>query len=242
MSAWRDTRNEASLRRLQRALPEVFPAPVLAHALSRPFIPPTPRRAVESYWRAHSVRADRLARALAKAGGAPDGWSWRLEAETTRGGAVATFRMPPAPFREAAFARGPGFCCVCGQPVFRFGWHRDLWQTGKPNRNASWHAACVVAWQLWSAPSGYVRPLKRRQRFRCPQSAKRLLKGAEVDHATPLFRVWREHRDMPWPELLGFWGLPNLQVINRDAHAVKCAVEAGLRRRRVEVPAPFLMD
>jgi hypothetical protein len=34
---------------------------------------------------------------------------------------------------------------------------------------------------------------------------------------------------MPWPALLGFWGLPNLQVINREAHVAKCADEAGHR-------------
>ena len=33
-----------------------------------------------------------------------------------------------------------------------------------------------------------------------------------------------------WPNLLDFWGLPNLQLINRDAHVAKCAVEAGGRR------------
>jgi hypothetical protein len=26
--------------------------------------------------------------------------------------------------------------------------------------------------------------------------------------------------------LLDFWGLPNLQMINRDVHAAKCAIEA----------------
>ena len=30
--------------------------------------------------------------------------------------------------------------------------------------------------------------------------------------------------------LLDFWGLPNLQVINRAAHAAKCAIEARHRR------------
>ena len=35
---------------------------------------------------------------------------------------------------------------------------------------------------------------------------------------------------LPWPKLLDFWGLPNLQVINRDIHAAKCAVEAAGRR------------
>jgi hypothetical protein len=31
--------------------------------------------------------------------------------------------------------------------------------------------------------------------------------------------------------LLAFWGLPNLQVINRDVHAAKCADEATYRGR-----------
>ena len=48
----------------------------------------------------------------------------------------------------------------------------------------------------------------------------------EVDHRIPLFRVWNEYRGAPWPKVLDFWGLPNLQVINRDAHAIKSALEA----------------
>jgi hypothetical protein len=44
--------------------------------------------------------------------------------------------------------------------------------------------------------------------------------------------VWGEHRDADWPRLLAFWGVPNLQVINRDAHAAKCASEANDRRAR----------
>ena len=42
--------------------------------------------------------------------------------------------------------------------------------------------------------------------------------------------VWREHRDLAWPLLLRYWGVPNLQVINRDVHAEKCAAEARQRR------------
>jgi len=64
-SAWRAQRNAEALARLQRNLPEIFPASVLLHARARPFIPPTPRRAVESYWRHHPIRVDKLARALA---------------------------------------------------------------------------------------------------------------------------------------------------------------------------------
>jgi hypothetical protein len=227
-SEFRDEYNRKARARLERALPDVFPAQVLAQALARRFIPPMPRLAVDGYWRAHPIRAERLARALAAKGVAPPEWTWRLAA-TAKSDLPKTFRAPPAPFRERAFARGPGFCCVCGQPVYRFGWHVDLWDAGR-NKKAGWHACCVIAWNLWNAPSGYVRVLKRLQERRCKESGRRLLKAAEVDHRVPLFQVWRDHRDMPWPRLLDFWGLPNLQVINRDAHVAKCAVEAGDRK------------
>jgi hypothetical protein len=226
-SAWRAEQNARSLARLTKALPAIFPAPVLTHALNRRFTPPMPRLAVDSYWRAHVIRADRLARALAAVSGAPAGWTWRLGSGQ---GLPTSFRSPPAPYREAAFARGPGFCCVCGQAVYRLGWHVDLWQAG-PNRNASWHTACVVAWRLWNAPSNHVRILKRLQRRRCAETGGRLWKTAEVDHRVPLFRLWREDRHTPWPALLDYWGLPNLQVINREAHAAKCADEARYRSR-----------
>lgn len=227
MNAWRDAKNARSRARLDKALPAIFPVPVLQHALSRPLIPPTPRRAIESYWRMHPLRADRLARALAQRSGTPEGWTWRLDAVPD--GRRTSFRAPPAPFREPEHALGPGACCICGQTVYRFGWHRDLWGDGKPNKRATWHSACVTAWQLWCDPTGQVKLLKRAQGHRCRVTGKRLLRTAEIDHREPLFRVWRQHRDMPWPDLLDFWGLPNLQVINRDAHRLKCAAEAGTR-------------
>ncbi|BCM84258.1 hypothetical protein [Methylobacterium indicum] len=254
--SWREERNAAARARLEKSLPAVFPAPVLRHALARPLVPPTPRLAVESYWRHHILRADRLARALAARSGQPEGWSWRLgpggsigagsgkgppgaredsgwESLSGQGasgkGLPLSFRMPPAPFREGPHGLGKGHCCVCGQPVYRFGWHRDLWGTGTPNRNAAWHAACVAAWKFWIAPADHVKALKRRQGHRCAQSGKRLLRTAEVDHRVPLYRIWREERGRPWPELLGYWGVPNLQVVNRAVHADKCAAEAGER-------------
>lgn len=226
MSQWRDERNERSLARLRRAMPAVFPAPVLVHALSRSLIPPTPRLAVESYWRAHPIRADRLARALAARSGAPEGWAWRTGA--ARSGPVA-FRMPPAPYREKAHALGPGHCCVCGQRVYRLGWHVDLWRDEKPNRNATWHSACVAAWKLWTVPADAGRLLKVAQGRKCAVTGKRLLRTAEVDHRLPLYRVWRDHGETPWPDLLRYWGWPNLQVINRPAHVAKSAEEAGER-------------
>ena len=66
--------------------------------------------------------------------------------------------------------------------------------------------------------------------------AAELWKNAEVDHRVPLYRVWSEHRDTPWPDLLRYWGLPNLQVINRDAHVEKCADEARDRSARRSPP------
>ena len=235
MSGWQELkaeRNQRSLIRLTKALPPAFPRAVLSRALARPFVPPTPRLAVDSYWRAHPIRADRLARALAARSGAPRGWTWQL-GDNREHGLPVTYRMPPAPYRERAYTQGPGFCCVCGQPVYRLGWHVDLWNTG-PNKNAVWHCACVVAWQFWNAPNSQIQLLRRLQSRRCAQSGGRLRRSAEVDHRVPLFRVWSEQRDAPWPELLDFWGLPNLQVINRDVHTAKCATEA--RDRRVAAP------
>ena len=78
MSETRELQNRRALKRLTRALPSIFPAPVLTHALARRWTPPMPRLAIDSYWRAHPIRADRLARALATVSGAPAGWSWRI--------------------------------------------------------------------------------------------------------------------------------------------------------------------
>ncbi len=227
LSKWQDVRAEANrqaVARLTKSLPAAFPAAVLARALACRFVPPTPRLAIDGYWRDHPLRADRLARALAARSGAPDGWRWQL-ADGRGAGLPASFRSPPAPYRESAHAKGHGFCCVCGQPVFRFGWHVDLWDRGL-NNNASWHGACVVAWQFWNAPSVQAKLLRRLQGRRCRLTNRRLLRAAEVDHTVPLFEVWSRHRRTPWPDLLGYWGLPNLQIINREVHAAKCATES----------------
>jgi hypothetical protein len=230
MSTWRAERNDKSRARLERRLSDVFPPFVLAHAMRQPFTPPTQRLAVESYWRHRPLLADRLCRALAARSGAPAGWSWRLGARETD--LATSFRAPPAPYRQKRYALGPGYCCVCGQPVYRLGWHADLWGDVTPNKNATWHSACVVAWKFWAAPTAYLRILKLRQQRKCPSTGKRLLKTSEVDHRVPLFAVWADHRERPWPELLAFWGGPNLQVINKAAHSDKCAMEAGIRARK----------
>src|ERR1700692_1260284 len=101
MSTWQDLkteRNRQSVARLTKALPEIFPPLVLRTPLGRPFVPPTPRLAIDSYWRAHPLRADRLARGLAARSQAPGGWTWRLGDRSS--GLPFTFRTPPAPYRE----------------------------------------------------------------------------------------------------------------------------------------------
>jgi len=194
---------------------------------------------------AHSCRRRRGSQSIhigARIPFAPIAWRARLLPAAERlaagvGGSATAARTGcqphsghhPRPFRERAYARGHGFCCVCGQPVYRFGWHVDLWDAGT-NKNAVWHSACVVAWQFWTAPSDHARLLRRLQARRCGESGGRLWKSAEVDHRIPLFRVWNDCRDAPWPALLDYWGLPNLQVINRDVHVAKCATEAQHRR------------
>ena len=175
MSKWQEEqaeKNRRLLARLTKALPRIFPSAVLSRALGRPFVPPTPRLAIDSYWGAHPLRADRLARALAARRGAPSGWNWRL-GNNRKNGLPTTFRTTPTPYREHAYALGPGFCYVCGQPVYRFGWHVDLWDTGA-NKNAVWHSACVVAWQFWTAPSDHARLLRRLQARRCGESGGRI--------------------------------------------------------------------
>ena len=136
MSGWKELRaerNQRSLLRLNRALPPIFPRAVLARALARPFVPPTPRLAIESYWSAHPIRADRLARALAARSQAPAGWTWRLG---TAGAAyLSRFARHPRHTVNARRTRAR-ICGVCGQPVYRFGWHIDLWKPD-PTRTRS---------------------------------------------------------------------------------------------------------
>ena len=115
MSGWHELqakRNRQSLARLSKALPTIFPSGVLSRALSRPFVPPTPRLAIESYWSPHPFRADRLARALAARSGAPSGWTWRLG---DRGrGRSGTFRTPPRHIENANMHRGRAAAVCAG--------------------------------------------------------------------------------------------------------------------------------
>lgn len=211
---------EASARLARARTPP--PPPALLHGLKRRWIPKTARAAVDGYWRAHPLRADRLARALAARSEPPAGWRWT--APEIRAG----FRLPPQPFRAEAGSKA-GNCAVCGQPVFRLGWHADLWGDDAPNPRAGWHAACVAAWRFWLAPQSARKLVARIQRHRCALTDRRLLRDAELDHRVPLHEVWRDRREAPYSELLSYWGLGNLQVVNAQAHAGKTAAEASAR-------------
>src|SRR5580704_9160525 len=117
MSGWHELkaeRNRQSLGRLNKALPTIFPSGVLSRALSRPFAPPTPRLAIESYWGAHPLRADRLARALAARSGAPSGRTWRLG---DRGGDCPTRSgRRPRHIANANTHRGRAAAVFAGNP------------------------------------------------------------------------------------------------------------------------------
>lgn len=211
---------------LQRLANTDLPVVVLQHASTQRRVPHLPRLAVDSYWRSHPIRADRLARALAARSGAPEGWRWTVRSS------VQGLRLPPAPFREQAFARGAGFCCLCGQPVYSLGWHCDFRHSGELNRRAVWHACCVTAWRLWNNANQFRAELSRRQKRRCAATGGRLLRGAEVDHRKPLSEVWRERHELQWPSVLAYWGTPNLQVLSREAHQAKTIAEARSRGTR----------
>jgi hypothetical protein len=96
-------------------LPEVFPVAVLVHALSRPFLPATPRRTVDSYWRYHPVRADNLARALAALSGAPEGWEWRVGIQ--KSGPLVSFRVPRPRSANRPIRRVPAIA-VCAASLY----------------------------------------------------------------------------------------------------------------------------
>jgi hypothetical protein len=124
MSKWqaeKAERNRQSLARLNRALPRIFPSAVLSWAVGRPFVPPTPRLAVDSYWRAHPIRADRLARALAARSGAPSGWTWQL-GDNREPGLPVSIECHPRPTANAHTRKVQDFAaCAANQSIASVG-------------------------------------------------------------------------------------------------------------------------
>src|SRR6202040_415833 len=106
-SAWRAERNAKARARLMRRLPDVFPPVVLAHALAKPFVPPTPRRAIESYWRHHPVRADKLPPPLAATSRPPAGLA-RAADKPRQGGPSGELPRAARALSRGRAREGPG--------------------------------------------------------------------------------------------------------------------------------------
>ncbi len=232
MSETRELYNKRLAARLTRATPEIFPAPVLIHANNLRWMPPMPRLAADSYWRAHVIRADRLSRALAAQSGAPDGWTWR----TGKRGPLR--KLPPAARHIARRnSRAARASAACGQAVSIAS--AGTATCGTPARTA--------------APNG-IRPASRRGDCgtrratttgccaSCSRAAARRAAAAcgRPPRSTTACRCFRCGRSAATRRgrSLSYWGVPNLQVINRDVHAAKCAEEAKYRVQRRTQPLP----
>ena len=83
--------------------------------------------------------------------------------------------------------------------------------------------------RLWTAPARTTGYCADYSQGNVP-TGRRLLKTAEVDHHMPLFRVWREQRDTPWPTLLNFWGVRPSGNQSRGARG-EMLDEANYRRK-----------
>jgi hypothetical protein len=193
MSKWLDEkaeRNRQALACLSKKLPAIFPPAVLARALSRPFIPPTPRLVIGLIL----ARTSDSCRSISACSGGPQrGTGWLDVAAWGRPRELVTTDLP-----NAARAVSRTHLRERSRLLLRV----------RPAR-LSLRLACRSVGQRRQqerdTPSGEVRLLRRLQAGRCGQTGRRLWKSAEVDHRVPLFRVWSEHRDVPWPKLLDFW-------------------------------------
>ena len=147
---------------------------------------------------------------------------------------------------------GSAFCPLCGQESYSAGmWIESF---GRRSRGG-WHSVCVDAYRLWCAPQNEAREFALAQGLRCAESGAALVKVVEeestdryglrawskretfvtmeVDHRIPLWRVWREIAagEHSWPNVLDFWGYPNLAAITPEAHKAKSKREAAERAR-----------
>ena len=229
MSETRELYNRRAMARLTRALPDIFPAPVLVHALSRRWTPAMPRIsrsmriggrilsapiASRAHWHARVARrrldvANRIGCRIARVLLDSTGTLPRGEIFSR---CRLLLRLRPARL-SLRLAQGPVECRPKPSRNLAHGLRRSV---AVVERLRVHMTGCCGGFNHFDVrrPDGVF--------SRQPRSTTTM----------PLFRVWREQRDTPWPALLGYWGVPNLQVINREAHAAKCAVEANYRRER----------
>lgn len=155
--------------------------------------------------------------------------------EYSGGAPMRTHRNPPLPFH--ADPSRPGWCRICGQPINERGGWRMSFRRPQSTR-LTWHPVCTTTYFLWAQTSNYAAMVAFRQGGLCALTgepigppAKEYVTNIEVDHVVPLFRVARDHADLPWCEMIRFWGLSNLQALSRAGHLQKCAEEARERSR-----------
>lgn len=153
-------------------------------------------------------------------------------------------RSPPLPGAQRLY--GPDWkshprniCPVCLCRTYAGGdWRADA---GAPRWNKCWHAPCFAAHTIWADAGGAAYGLAQRQDGRCPitgaplfgpPSAKghvHLVRGVQVDHIKPLWRVRLDAAVHPWPDVLRFWGPSNLQALSPEGHKIKTRQEAAQR-------------
>ena len=142
---------------------------------------------------------------LAKKQGAPEDWTWAKHCK-------GKYRKFPTPWRK----KSPyGKCVMCGRPIYKLGWHAPWGQDKKINKKANWHAVCSFVYL------DSTRPKKK--------------KGYQIDHFTPLYRVYRawKDRDDAWPTITHFWSPDNIQYITEKEHKKKSKEESGERSRYI---------
>lgn len=150
-------------------------------------------------------------------------------------------RKPPLPgfWRiHGVKQKGHNFCPVCTGPTFHDGDWR--FEAAAPRWNRSWHAPCLHTSFVWTRYADYAGFLARRQGGVCPETGEAILTdgphgyvkgGVEVDHIVPLWKVRLEGGKHPWPGVLRFWGLRNLQALSSVGHKRKTKREAAERAK-----------
>jgi hypothetical protein len=184
--------------------------------------------------------AERATLRLCRLSGVVDGFEWlpdprpysSLDDRRTYTPSRHSHRTPPLPFHRAASR--PGWCRVCGQPIYAGGLTKK--SDGAQSTRLTWHSVCTTTYFVMTKPSDYVLPLVVRQKGLCAISREPLgppaldyIVGADVDHEVPLFRVARDHAGVAWFDLIKFWMTPNLRAITPAAHQAKNAAEAKKR-------------
>ena len=149
-------------------------------------------------------------------------------------GLPATYRTPPAPYRERAYMQGPGFCRRRGGDRCIASVGMSICAMVAPHeRKLALRLCDRVA--VSNAPSGdTVGSCGGCKRVAVARAADGCGRAPKLITACRCFEFGANTGETPWPELLTYWGLPNLQVINSDIHAAKCATEA--RDRRAALP------